>query len=65
MFFQEMKKAGVDFKFVSYPGAKHSFTNPDADTYAKKFNLPLGYNAEADRRSWQDMQDFLEESFTK
>jgi dienelactone hydrolase len=65
MFFQEMKKAGVDFKFVSYPGAKHSFTNPEADTYAKKFNLPLGYNAEADRRSWQDMQNFLQESFTK
>jgi dienelactone hydrolase len=65
MFFMEMKKAGVDFKFVSYPGAKHSFTNPDADTYAKKFNLPIGYNAEADKRSWQDMQDFLEESFTK
>jgi dienelactone hydrolase len=65
MFFMEMRKANVDYKFVSYPGAKHSFTNPDADTYAKKFNLPLGYNAEADRRSWQDMQDFLEESFSK
>ena len=65
MFFMEMKKAGVDYKFVSYPGAKHSFTNPDADTYAQKFNLPLGYNAEADRRSWQDMQDFLKVSFSK
>jgi dienelactone hydrolase len=65
MFFIEMKNAGVDFKFVSYPDAKHSFTNPDADTYARKFNLPVGYNAEADKRSWQDMQDFLEESFTK
>jgi len=65
MFFQEMRKAGVDYKFVSYPEAKHSFTNPDADAYAKKFNLPVGYNKKADERSWQDMQDFLEESFTK
>jgi len=65
MFFMEMKKAGVDYKFVSYPDAKHSFTNPDADTYAQKFNLPVGYNAEADRKSWQDMQDFLKESFAK
>jgi len=65
MFFMEMKNAGVDFKFVSYPGAKHSFTNPDADAYAKKFNLPVGYNGEADRRSWQDMQDFLKVSFSK
>lgn len=64
-FHREMKAAGVDYKFVSYPDAKHSFTNPDADTYAQKFNLPVGYNKEADRQSWQDMQDFLKESFAK
>ena len=64
-FLREMKGAGVDYKFVSYPGAKHSFTNPDADIYAQKFNIPVGYNAEADKRSWQDMQNFLKESFAK
>ena len=64
-FHKEMKAAGVDYKFVSYPGAKHSFTNPGADIYAERFNIPLGYNAEADKGSWQDMQDFLQESFTK
>jgi dienelactone hydrolase len=64
-FHTEMKAAGVDYKFISYPGAKHSFTNPDADSYAQKFNIPLGYNAEADQMSWQDMQDFLKESFGK
>ena len=62
-FLREMKGAGVDYKLISYPGAKHSFTNPDADTYAEKFNIPVGYNAEADRRSWQHMQDFLQNSF--
>ena len=64
-FLREMQAAGVDYKFVSYPGAKHSFTNPDADTYAEKFNLPVGYNAEADKKSWKDMQDFLKETFIK
>lgn len=64
-FHREMKDAGVDYKFISYPGAKHSFTNPAADIYAEKFNIPVGYNAEADHRSWQDMQDFLKETFGK
>ena len=62
-FLREMKDAGVDYKFISYPGAKHSFTNPGADIYAEKFGIPVGYNAEADKKSWQDMQDFLKETF--
>ncbi len=64
-FHREMKVAGADYKFISYPGAKHSFTNPGADIYAEKFNIPVGYNEEADKRSWQDMQDFLKETFAK
>jgi dienelactone hydrolase len=64
-FHREMEAAGVDYKFISYPGAKHSFTNPGADIYAEKFNMPNGYNAEADKKSWQDMQDFLKDSFAK
>ena len=62
---EEMKNAGVDFEFVSYPGAKHSFTNPDADATGKKFNLPLEYNAEADRDSWQKNLEFYKEIFSK
>ena len=64
-FHREMKGADVDYTFISYPGAIHSFTNPDADIYAQKFNIPVGYNLEADRKSWQDMQDFLQEIFAK
>ncbi len=64
-FHREMKVAGADYTFISYPGAKHSFTNPGADIYAEKFNIPVGYNEEADKRSWQDMQDFLKETFAK
>jgi dienelactone hydrolase len=62
-FKQEMQAAGVDFEFVGYPGAKHSFTNPDADSFGQRFQLPLAYNAEADRASWQKMQDFFRNIF--
>jgi len=64
-FKKEMKDAGVDFRFITYPGAKHSFTNPEADVYAKKFNLPLGYNAEADKKSWEELRKFLNQIFKK
>lgn len=50
----EMKAAGVDYAIVSYPGAKHAFTNPDIDAVGEKFQLPLAYNAEADKKSWAD-----------
>ena len=64
-FKKEMKDAGVDFRFIVYPGAIHSFTNPVADEYAKKFNLPLGYNADADHKSWEELRKFLGTIFKK
>ena len=64
-FRKEMNNAGADLKFISYPGAKHSFTNPAADDYAKKFNLQLGYNAEADKKSWEELRKFLSRIFKK
>ena len=63
MFKNEMQSAGVNYTFVSYQGAKHSFTNPDADKFGKEFNLPLAYNEAADRQSWADMQRFFKEAF--
>ena len=62
-FKQEMEAAGIDYKLVNYPGAKHSFTNPDADELAKKFNMPIAYNAEADKQSWSEMQVFFKKIF--
>jgi dienelactone hydrolase len=64
-FNQEMKNAGADFQFISYPGAMHSFTNPDADRYAKKFHIPLGYNAEADKKSWEELKRFFNTIFAQ
>ena len=62
-FKKEMDVAGVDYKFVNYAGAKHSFTNPEADELGKKFNMPLAYNAEADKQSWSEMQTFFKKIF--
>jgi dienelactone hydrolase len=58
-FKQEMEHAGVNFRVVTYPGAKHAFTNPDADELGKKFNMPIAYNAEADKDSWEQAKVFL------
>jgi dienelactone hydrolase len=58
-FKNEMESAKVDYKLVNYPGAKHSFTNPDADANGAKFNMPLAYNAKADQESWAELQAFL------
>jgi dienelactone hydrolase len=59
-FEQEMSKAGVDWQVVKYGGAKHAFTNPEA-------NRPpvLEYNAAADARSWDAMERFWFEVFGK
>jgi dienelactone hydrolase len=62
-FKQEMADTKADMTFVAYPGAKHSFTNPDADEYAKRFGMPIAYNAEADRLSWEALTKFLADVF--
>lgn len=64
-FKQEMKEAGVNYRFINYPGAKHGFTNPDVDKFGKKFNLPLAYNAQADKQSWQEMLRLFKRTFSQ
>ena len=64
-FQKEMTEAKADFQVVNLPGAVHSFTNPDATEVGKKFNMPLAYNAEADRKSWEGMQKFLSSVFRR
>lgn len=62
-FKKEMEKAGVDYTFINYPGAVHSFTSPDADKFGKEFGLPLAYNKDADEKSWQAMRIFFIDIF--
>lgn len=60
-FEQVMKDAGVDYKLVVYPGAKHAFTNPQAD---ERGIDGIAYNAEAEKASMDEMRMFLSELFT-
>jgi dienelactone hydrolase len=64
-FKQEMNSAGVDFKFLSYKGALHAFTNPDATELGRKFNMPIAYNKAGDENSWKEMRIFLKKVFKK
>ena len=52
-FQDELRKAGVDWQMVSYGGAVHSFTNPDAGNDPSK---GAAYNEKADKRSWEAMK---------
>jgi dienelactone hydrolase len=56
----EFTKSKADWQILSYGGAKHSFTNPDA---AKIGNPALEYNKSVDERSWIAMKSFFEEIF--
>jgi dienelactone hydrolase len=64
-FKQEMDSAGVNYEFKNYPGAKHSFTNPEATENGKKFNLPLAYNEKADKESWEEMKLVFKRVFSE
>jgi dienelactone hydrolase len=61
----EMDQSKVSFRFIEYADATHAFTNPAATETGKKFNLPIAYNAEADKKSWMDMKAFLAETLAK
>ncbi|MHC8318278.1 dienelactone hydrolase family protein [Pseudomonas sp. LB3P31] len=62
----EMDKAGADYRFVSLNGAKHGFSNPDADRlgHGEHGGPDIGYNKAADEKSWADMQAFLKKIFS-
>ncbi|EDN68888.1 dienelactone hydrolase family protein [Beggiatoa sp. PS] len=62
-FKEEMQNAKVDFEFIGYPEAFHAFTNPEADTFGKKFDMPLAYNEAADKDSWAKLQTFFKGIF--
>ncbi len=59
--FQEgLNKADADWQMISFGGAVHSFTNPEADRVGIK---GIAYNKSADERSWTYMQQFFNEIF--
>ena len=63
MFHKEMSQAEVNYQVINYLGAKHAFTNPAADGFGQRFNIPLAYNKEADEASWSELKRFLKSLF--
>jgi dienelactone hydrolase len=57
-----LDKGKIKYKFISYPGAMHAFTVPDA---GKKGVKGLEYNENADKGSWKEMQDLFNRVFKK
>jgi dienelactone hydrolase len=53
-----MEKSGLDWQMIIYGGARHSFTNPDADKVGMD---ALKYSESADKRSWNHMKGFFKE----
>lgn len=55
----------IDYEFVSYSGALHAFSNPEATALAAKNGLSaaVGYQEAAARRSTARMEIFLKEIF--
>lgn len=58
--FVQAARSAADWQVISYGGAVHSFTNPDADRHGIK---GVAYNERAARRSWEAMKQFLAEVF--
>jgi dienelactone hydrolase len=56
---KELTEAGADWQVHAYGHTLHAFTNPDAADP----DMGTVYNADADRRSWQALNNFLEEIF--
>ena len=56
----EFNAATVDWQMISYSGTVHSFTQPMA---GNDNSNGAAYNASADKRSWQAMQQFFDELF--
>lgn len=64
-FKHKLDSIGADNTLKIYANATHAFTNPDATATGKKFNMPIEYNAEADKDSWNDMKVFFDRIFKK
>ncbi|MCF7560696.1 dienelactone hydrolase family protein [Sabulilitoribacter multivorans] len=64
-FKKAMDSIQADYEYIAYEGAKHAYTSRGADAMGEKFKLPLEYNAEADAKSWEALQNLLNKTFNK
>ena len=56
---EELTAGGADWQIHGYGNTLHAFTNPEANAP----DMGAMYQADADRRSWQAMENFLAEVF--
>lgn len=54
---REFTRAGADWQLHAYGHNVHAFTNPEANDRSGG----MAYNADADRRSWHTLSQFLDE----
>jgi dienelactone hydrolase len=64
-FKHQLDSIGTENTVKVYANATHAFTNPDATATGKKFNMPIEYNEQADKDSWNDMKMFFGKIFKK
>ena len=57
----EMKNFKADYTFINYDNSLHAFTNPNSTAVGQKFNIPIAYNEEADKKSYADFLSFITE----
>src|SRR5262245_53052569 len=62
MFRDALDKGGAKYESIASPGAKHSFTVPDADKHG---NPGMKYDKKADEDSWMRMQKLFAEKLGK
>ena len=62
-FVTEMQNANIKYQIVTYPEARHAFTNPEADALGQRFDLPLAYDRNADEDSWKQTMAFFDRLF--
>lgn len=55
-FQQGMEAAGADWQMVIFGGAKHGFSNPEADRHGM---AGMAYDAKTAERAWQAIENFL------
>jgi dienelactone hydrolase len=62
---KDFDAAQADYRVIEYPGAVHAFTNPEATALGKKFNLPLAYNAKANKEAKAEADKLFAGAFKK
>lgn len=62
-FKQEMNAAKADYEVLLLDGAKHGFSNPEASVNAEKYGIDIGYQQQADEKSWAALQALFQRVF--